>query len=189
MQLETIKYEMLTHIPICTHAQPQKILIVGEESKVDNQLALYRGLEIVTVQNSAEALAKLDEKSFDVAIITDKSNLTDRLFIGLIHKVMTPKGVVSAVASNMFAQENAFENELKTLGECFKIVMPCRYEDSELRMQNLLIASNSYHPTADINLQRADLTEGYEYYNSDIAIGAFMLPSAIRKRYAGLLKL
>ncbi|MBN2825550.1 MAG: hypothetical protein JXQ76_09515 [Campylobacterales bacterium] len=189
MQLEKIKYEMLTHVPVCTHAQPKKVLIIGEDSKVDEQLALYKDIETTTVENSSDALAKLDEKSFDIAIITDKSNLNERLFIGLLHKVITPKGVISTLSSNMFGEQDAFEAELRALGELFKIVMPCRYEDSELKMQNLLIASNGYHPTADINLQRADLTEGYEYYNSDIAIGAFMLPTHICKRFLGLVKL
>jgi len=189
MQLENIKYEMLTHIPICTHALPQKVLVVGGESAMDKQLALYKNIETTNIENSTDALAKLDEKSFDVVIVGDNSNLNDRLFVGLIHKIITPKGVVSTVASNMFDAQDAFEKELKNLGELFKIVMPCRYEDAELKMQNLLIASNSYHPTADINLQRADLTQGYEYYNSDIAIGAFTLPTAIRKRFLGLLKL
>jgi spermidine synthase len=109
--------------------------------------------------------------------------------VGLINKVITTKGVVSMVASNMFSDQEAFESELKAFGEIFKIVMPARYEDADLKMQNILIASNKYHPTADINLQRADLTEGYEYYNSDIAIGAFTLPTTIRKRFLGDLKL
>jgi len=187
--LENIKYEMLTHVAICTHAQPKKVLVVGEKSGVDTQLALYKNLEITTVENSTDALGKLDENSFDVAIISDKSNLSDRLFVGLINKAITSKGVVSMVASNMFSDQEAFEAELKAFGELFKIVMPARYEDSELKIQNILIASNKYHPTADINLQRADLTEGYEYYNSDIAIGAFTLPTSIRKRFLGDLKL
>jgi len=187
--LENIKYEMLTHIAICTHALPQKILIVGSDTAIDAQLERYKNLEISSVENSTDALAKLDEKSFDVAIISQSSNLSDRLFVGLLHKALTPKGVVSTVASNMFGQPDAFEAQLKALGEVFKIVMPARYEDSGLKMQNILIASHKYHPTADINLQRADLTEGFEYYNSDIAIGAFTLPTAIRKRFLGALKL
>lgn len=187
--LENIKYEMLTHVAICTHAQPKKVLVVGSDSGVEAQLALYKNLDVTSIENSTDTLATLDEKSFDVAIITNSANLNDRLFVGLINKVITSKGVVSMIASNMFSQQDAFENELKAFGELFKIVMPARYEDSELKMQNILIASNKYHPTADINLQRADLTEGYEYYNSDIAIGAFTLPTTIRKRFLGDLKL
>jgi len=187
--LDTIKYEMLTHVAICTHAQPKKVLIVGEDEAIKMQLALYKNLEITSVENSTDALGKLDENSFDVAIINDTSLLSDRLFVGLINKVTTPKGVVSTVSSNMFSEQDTFEKELRAFGELFKIVMPARYEDANLAMQNMLIASNSYHPTADINLQRADLTEGFEYYNSDIAIGAFTLPTTIRKRFLGDLKL
>jgi len=187
--LEFIKYEMLTHVALCTHAQPKDILIIGQDASIEAQLALYKTLEITAIENAANALANLDENSFDIVIISHNTLLSDRAFVGLIHKVLRAKGVVSTVASNMWSAQDAFEAELKTLGELFKIVMPARYEDRELTMQNILIASNAYHPTADINLQRADLTEGYRYYNSDIAIGAFMLPTTIRKRFLGLVKL
>jgi len=54
------------------------------------------------------------------------------------------------------------------------LLCPYRYErgidDGKLVTQYLMLASRFYHPTADINLQRADLTDGYAYYNSDIAI-------------------
>jgi spermidine synthase len=51
-----------------------------------------------------------------------------------------------------------------------------------------MLASRFYHPTADINLQRADLTDGFAYYNSDIAIAAFATPTQINNEYLGLIK-
>jgi len=51
-----------------------------------------------------------------------------------------------------------------------------------------MLASRFYHPTADINLQRADLTEGFAYYNSDIAIAAFSVPTFVYKEYLGIIK-
>ncbi|MEA2028267.1 MAG: hypothetical protein U9N49_04770, partial [Campylobacterota bacterium] len=143
---KNIKYEMLTHIPVCTHADPKKVLIVGEDEAIKAQLSLYKNLEITSVENSTDALGTLEEKSFDVAIINDTTLLGDRLFVGLINKVTTAKGVVSTVSSNMFSDQDAFEAQLKAFGELFKIVMPARYEDSELKIQNILIASNKYHP-------------------------------------------
>jgi len=40
------------------------------------------------------------------------------------------------------------------------------------------MGSRFFHPTADINLQRADLTDGFEYYNSDLHIARFALPTS-----------
>ncbi len=51
-----------------------------------------------------------------------------------------------------------------------------------------VLASKYYHPTADINLQRADLTDGFEVYNSDLHVASFALPTYIKKRYLGIIK-
>jgi spermidine synthase len=52
-----------------------------------------------------------------------------------------------------------------------------------------MLASRFYHPTADINLQRADLTDGFAYYNSDIAIAAFATPTQINNEYLLIISL
>lgn len=193
-KLHYIKDEMLVHIPMCTHAQPKNILIIGGCDKIKNEVEKHKGLEDILAvrENIADRMTRLSEHFFDIAIVADENFKTDRVFWGLLHKALHPKGVVSTVASTMLVQEEVFEKELKTAGELFKIVMPYRYEeiteDGHMVCKNLLFASKAYHPTADINLQRADLTDGLNYYNSDIAIGAFQVPTISKKRFAGLIK-
>ena len=184
---------MLTHTPVCTHSNPNRVLIIGEDTQIREELNKYKEItSILTITESInDSLANLESSSFDIAIINDNTILEDRIFWGLIAKTLTDKGVVSTLSSNMYNMQNSFENELKTIGEVFKIVMPYRYEDDNsgiLNMQNLILASKSAHPTADINLQRVDLTDGFKYYNCDIAIGAFAIPTVVRKNFLGLIK-
>ena len=185
---------MLVHVPMCTHAQPQHILIVGGDENLKAEVAKYKDLKevIVITEDISDKMVGFGENYFDVAIIADENYKTDRVFWGLLNKVLNDTGVAATVASTMLTEEEAFEAELKTIGELFKVVMPYRYElleaDGYLVAKNLILASKVYHPTADINLQRADLTEGMNYYNSDIAIGTFHVPTVSKKRFLGLIK-
>jgi len=191
--LHYIKDEMLVHVPLCTHAKPENVLIIGGCDKIKVEAEKHYGLsEIITLtENIDEEMANFKEDHFDVIIIADNFRV-DRVFWGLLNKTLSSNGVVTTVASNMLTEQKSFESELKTLGELFKVVMPYRYEGLNgevVTSNNLLLASHTYHPTADINLQRADLTDRFNYYNSDIAIGAFHLPTVVRKEFLGLVKL
>ncbi len=195
-KLHYIKDEMLVHIPVCTHADPKSILLVGG---CDNLYAEVKKHKTITqiarvaTDDAVNHLSQMSEGGFDIAIVVAEEFKADRLFWGLLGRVLTKKGLVATVSSQPLTQEKAVASELAAAGEIFKIVMPYRYEslaeDGHLTCRSLLLASHHYHPTADINLQRADLTEGLHYYNSDIAIGAFTLPTVVRKKYAGLIKL
>ena len=191
--LHYIKDEMLVHVPLCTHAKPENVLIISGCDKIKAEAEKHYGLsEIITLsENIDEEMANFKEDHFDVIIIADNFRV-DRVFWGLLNKTLSTNGVITTVASNMLTEQIGFKAELKILGELFKVVMPYRYEGVNgdiVTSNNLLLASHTYHPTADINLQRADLTDGFNYYNSDIAIGAFHLPTVVRKEFLGLVKL
>ncbi|MEA3490930.1 MAG: hypothetical protein U9R27_03435 [Campylobacterota bacterium] len=195
-KLHYIKDEMLVHIPICTHADPKKILVIGGCDNLYAEIKKYNSIEEIVQMSEEEASAKvatLPEGRFDIVIIASEKFKSDRVFWGLINRTMSKTGIATTMSSLLLTQRDAVESELTTMGELFKIVMPYRYEslaeDGHLTCKNLTLASHHYHPTADINLQRADLTEGYNYYNSDIAIGAFQLPTVVRREFAGLVKL
>ncbi len=194
--LHFIKDEMLTHIPICTHANPKRVLIIGGCDMLQAEVEKHKDIETITRLSEDEASAKIadePENSYDVIIVASEEFLTDRVFWGLLNRTLSDKGVVSTMAYRLLKQEKKSKEQLETIGELFKIVMPYRYEASAhgtgLSCRNLILASHTYHPTADINLQRADLTDGFEYYNSDIAVGTFHLPTVIRKNFLGLIKL
>ncbi|MDD5406387.1 MAG: spermidine synthase [Sulfurovaceae bacterium] len=183
-------YEMLIHIPVCTHANPINIVIISDKKELADEIAKYK--EIHTEQfSSNEAIAKLTdigENSLDVIIVDDKNMLSDPLFCGIAKRALTSKGVMSIKASSLTQDNAAATSELKALGEDFRIVMPYGFIDKDDNYSYAYLASNFYHPTADINLQRADLTDGFLYYNSDIAIASFVMPTYIRKQYLGLIK-
>ncbi len=192
--LDYIKNEMITHIPLCTHANPQNILVVGSVDGIKIELEKYKFLDKVESIESdiINNLANIEASSFDVVIVNDNKIMEDNLFASLVGKVLTNDGILATVANNMFNAQDKFESELKSLDDIFKVVMPYKYEaqnDNIVTMNTLILASKTYHPTADINLQRADLTDGFKYYNSDIAIGTFLLPTSTRKRFLGLVKL
>jgi len=195
-KLHYIKDEMLIHIPVCTHADPKKILLIGGCDNLYAEAKKHRTIEEIvrlSAEEAADSLTDLPENSFDIAVIATENFTADRVFWGLLNRVLNDTGIVTTMSSSLLTQEEVAASELSMAGELFKIVMPYRYEslaeDGHLLCKNLLLASHRYHPTADINLQRADLTEGFHYYNSDIAIGAFQLPTVVRKRFLGAIKL
>ncbi len=195
-KLHYIKDEMLVHIPVCTHADPKSVLLIGGCDNLYAEVQKHKTIEKIlslTTEEAMEKITGLDENSFDIVIVATEEFKSDRVFLGLINRLLSDRGIVTSISSLLLTEEDAVERELAIAGELFKIVMPYRYEslaeDGHLTCKNLILASHSYHPTADINLQRADLTEGYNYYNSDIAIGTFHLPTVVRKRFLGLIKL
>jgi spermidine synthase len=195
-KLHYIKDEMLAHVPICTHADPKRVLLIGGCDHLYAEVLKHKGIETIVridKDDAADELEKVGQGAFDIIIIASKKIKKEKMFWGLLNRALSNKGVVSMLTSPLLTKEDEAQEELEVIGELFKIVMPYRYEalaeDGHLICKNMILASHHYHPTADINLQRADLTEGMHYYNSDIAISAFGLPTVVRKRYAGLIKL
>ena len=190
--LHFIRDEMLVHIPVCTHAEPKRILVVGGCDNIQNELGKYSIFEEVIhidADNAIESLKNLGTKNFDVAIVADDRFKSDREFWIELTKQLDSKGLVSSLMSNIITEENDAKEELKTLGSIYRIVMPYRYEkEDDLVSSYMVLASRFYHPTADINLQRADLTDGFKYYNSDIAIATFQTPTFVNKNYLGIIK-
>jgi len=183
-------YEMLVHIPMCIHAEPKQVAVIGESKEILNELAKHKEINILKISSddAISRLTNIQENSLDIIITNDKEMLNDPLFCGIAKRALTSKGILSAAASSLAKDVSNASKELKTLGEHFRIVMPYGFASSDDSYSYAYLASNFYHPTADINLQRADLTDGFNYYNSDIAVAAFVMPAYIRKQYLGLIK-
>ena len=190
--LHFIRDEMLVHIPLCAHADPRRILVVGGCDNVRSELAKHRSLEEIIhidAEGAVEALQSLGAHSYDVAIVADGRFGADRAFWIELTKLLDEKGLASAIMSNLILEEERAKEELRLLGGIYRIVMPYRYEEEKaLVSSNMVLASRFYHPTADLNLQRADLTDGFRYYNSDIAIAAFQTPTFVNHNYLGIIK-
>jgi spermidine synthase len=191
-----IKDEMLVHVPLCTHAEPRRVLVVGGCEKLRGELAKHSVVqerEHLESEGALEALRELGDRKFDVAIVADDRFGADREFWIELTRHLDEKGLASAMMSDLVTEAEAAKTELKTLGAIYRIVMPYRYEgelspEGCLPNRYLVLASRFYHPTADINLQRADLTDGFNYYNSDIAIAAFQMPTFLFREYLEIVK-
>jgi spermidine synthase len=183
-------YEMLVHVPICTHANPTQIVIIDDKKELLNETAKHKETNtlLLTPDEAIAKLTDLEQNSLDVIIVNDKEILRDPLFCGVAKRTLNSKGVISVLASSLAKDVSIASKEIKALGEHFRIVMPYGFASSDNSYSYAYLASNFYHPTADINLQRADLTDGFIYYNSDIAIASFVMPNFIRKQYLGLIK-
>jgi spermidine synthase len=191
-----IKDEMLVHVPLCTHADPRRILLVGGEESLLRELEKYpflEGVETLEAEGATEALRERQGAKVDVAIVADDRFGGDREFWIALTRNLGEKGLATAPMSDLVTVTEAAKAELKLLGGIYRIVMPYRCEGAEavaghLPTEYLVLASRFYHPTADINLQRADLTDGFRYYNSDIAVAAFQTPTFLFREYLEIIK-
>lgn len=127
-------------------------------------------------------LADAKEGSYDIVVVNrfDELYLDDKAVMAHVNRVLTEKGLVVMDASSQLFDMAGHKEVLAALCGEFKIVMPFRYT-SMVRTggeQWFALGSKFFHPTADINLQRADLTDGFTWYNSDLHIAQFALPTA-----------
>ena len=193
--LDFIKSEMLTHVAINTHAEPKRVLVINGGKRIARELDKYDFIVEVVHIDGEDTIAKLQDlgaKKFDVAIVSTPEFTNNRDFWIELTKLLDARAVVTIEMSNIITKVEEAKEELKRAGSIYPIVMPYRYDkatDGEVvTSEYLMLASRFYHPTADINLQRADLTDGYAYYNSDIAIAAFTVPTFVYKEYLEIIK-
>ncbi|BDY13152.1 spermine/spermidine synthase domain-containing protein [Hydrogenimonas cancrithermarum] len=136
----------------------------------------------LTVGDTLSFLAEAKEGTYDIVIVNrfDEIYLNDKAVMAHVNRILTEKGLVVMDASSQLFDMAGHKEVLSALCDAFKIVMPFRYT-SMVRTGNeqwFALGSKFFHPTADVNLQRADLTDGFEWYNSDIHIAQFALPTA-----------
>lgn len=179
---EFVTHEMMVHVPMCTHASPKKVLVISDApASLEAELARYgETTDATAVSVTLDALRELGDDSFEV-VICDAD--VDAAVAGHISRVLSEDGVVT-LRHTPLDDVQANKVLLGVLGKYFKIVMPYRLADGS----TLLLASKGNHPTADINLHRADMLDGVQYYNSDIHPAAFAMPNHIRTTYLGIIR-
>jgi spermidine synthase len=165
--------EMLVHVSLSTHKEPQKVLVVTDrKDKIENELEKQKlFLNLETTFSDSEGFKDLESESFDVAIF-DNADL-DEVSISHINRILNSHGVVSSSGN--------FET-LKKFSSVFRIAMPYLTFEIEEKSEVSILASKFYHPTADINLQRADFIDNCEYYNSDTHTSSFVMPNYIKNQ-------
>ncbi|MBW6489130.1 spermidine synthase [Sulfurimonas sp.] len=173
--------EMMVHVPMCTSKEAKDVLIISDKAELlMAEVARHKGTNLKVVGCSLNEISSLGDAAYDV-IISEMGD--DAAFFSQINRILKKDGQFVTTHPSLDNVE-ANKNIMKTLGKYFKIIMPYRITNGA----TALLASKEYHPTADINLQRADMIDGLSYYNCDIHPAAFAMGNYIRKEYLGIIK-
>ena len=76
---------------------------------------------------------------------------------------------------------------LETITPSFRVLMPFFMPYSS-KKELFIFASKKFHPTADLQLQRADMIDGLLFYTPYLHKAVFEQPPFIKKCFKGLLK-
>ena len=175
--------ELMVQVPVCTHKDPKNVLIISDNAAaMIDEIAKYNGIDANAIGEDIDALREIENESFDIVI---SEAAIDPVSTAHINRVLKADGLMVAAPFDLENQEESTA-KFKELDKYFKIVMP--YSLLSTTANTAALASKEYHPTADINLQRADLTDGFTVYNSDLHVGIFAMPTYIKKTYLGIIK-
>jgi len=148
------------------------------------------------IGDGIEFVKNCEPKTYDLVLVdsTDPEGpavgLFNRNFYAHVYNILKDDGIVVAQGESWWIDMELHKEIMGVIGEFFKIVMPYRFEMYSYPgcNWNFILGSKFYHPTADINLQRADLLDGVKYYNSDIHKASFVLPNYVKKELGELYK-
>lgn len=173
--------EMLVHVPLCSHPDAQRILLVAcDELKAE--ILKHYGIEACTIQKADEIFAQ-KEAAYD--IIISKASLDAKE----VHRVLNDRGLCAIASKSYWEDFGVLREELFEYAEHFSITMPYKVEGYvTLELHGNIFASKKYHPVADMILHKIDLLDDLVYYDSDNHIAAFVLPKAINEELLPIMK-
>lgn len=178
---EFIYSEMMVHVPMCTSKNPQNVLIISDNvDELAKETLKYNDIKTQVVECSLDAVRDLDDSSVDV-IICEMSS--DSVLLAHLSRILKEDGQLSITHPPLDDIE-ANKTMMQILGNYFKVIMPYNTGNGS----TALLASKEYHPTADINLHRADMLDDNQFYNCDVHIASFAMGNYIRKEYLGIIK-
>lgn len=178
---EFIYPEMMVHVPLCTSKEAKDVLIISDKPELlKSEAARHGETSVKIITCNLKEISALGDNAYDVVISEMDS---DAAFISHVNRVLRDDGQFATTHKSLDDVESN-KSLMKTLGQYFKIIMPYNIGNGE----TALLSSKEYHPTADINLQRADMIDGLSYYNCDIHPAAFAMGNNIRKTYLGIIK-
>lgn len=170
--------EMMVHTPICTHKEPENVLVIGsvtDELKKEVEKHNLKNVEY----GDTSILTSKNEKNVDLIIFTDVN--LDEMLLANIERVLKNDGVISFSTSSFSSDEQKLKDDLSLVGQNFWIAMPYKFGH-----ETAILASKKYHPTADIILQRSDLLVDLEYYSTEIHHASFVFPAAQYRALTGI---
>jgi len=169
--------EMMVHVPMCSHKNINKILVIGEVSEdFKGELAKHESKD-VTFSNTLNV-----EGVFDIILYT--IGTPDELELANIERIIEPeKGILCCNGTFIHKDLEKAKNELAMVAKNFWIAMPYTFGHN-----TIIFASKKYHPQAEIVLQVSDLLEGCNYYNTELQNAVFVHPQYITKGITGIAK-
>ncbi len=222
-------HDMITHIPLFTHPNPKRVLVIGggdggtarevlrHESvekcvmvEIDDMVVnsciehipqtseVLKGhpkLELI-IGDGVEYMAKTNE-NFDVIIIdsTDPigpaTPLFGEEFYQNVNRVLTQDGIVVSQGESPFYNADVQKSLLTVLNKVFENVFIYNFSNLTYPggLWSFTYATKKYHPTKDFNESRVlDSKLDFEYYNEQVHVGCFALPSFMKKNLKGLIK-
>lgn len=173
--------EMMVHLPLCTHKEATKVLIVGSTNEdMKAQAAKHNKVSNIEFGDTSIITSK-SEKNIDVIILTDVK--IDELLLANISLILKEDGLIAFPSKAFSRDEDQLFADLKLVGSKFWIAMPFKFGHN-----TSILASRRYHPTADLNLQRADLLDDLNYYSAEIHNASFVFPAAEHRALTGIAK-
>nr|WP_321267187.1 spermidine synthase [uncultured Sulfurimonas sp.] len=173
--------EMLVHVPMCTNKNPQNVLIVSDNvDQLAKEMLKYRDINTQAIECSLDAIRNLEDAKFDIVICEMNS---DAALLAHLSRILKEDGQLCMTHPSL-DEVQANKSIMQIMGNYFKVVMPYNLGNGS----TALLASKEYHPTADINLHRADMLDGNEFYNCDVHVASFAMGNYIRKEYLGIIK-
>ena len=176
--------EMMVHVPLCTVKKPQNVLIVSDNAEaLTAEVARHDAIASKSVSAADVTSALREEEDASVEVIILDTLTDDAAALAHVNRVLNEEGLVVMQHPNL-NDEAANIKLMEVLGNYFKIIMPYNLGNGE----TALLASKSYHPTADIILHRTDMLDGQKYYNCDVHPAAFATGNDVRKAYLGKIR-
>jgi spermidine synthase len=170
--------EMMIHIPMCSHKDIKKVLIVGKVSDdFKNEIAKHECKDITYKENIQDC-----DEQFDIIIYTKST--PNQLEMANINRSLEPtKGILVAPSVFVYKNIEQVKKDILTIGKDFWICMPYSFGHN-----TLIFASKKYHPQAEIVLQVSDLLEDCQYYNTELHNAVFIHPTYITKELTTIAK-
>ncbi|MBL0702699.1 MAG: spermidine synthase [Sulfurospirillum sp.] len=175
LNTDIIDAEMLTHVALCTHREPKDILILGDNDYINHEIARHVNNRVDHCNNTS-CIKSTKDNSFDV-IIVNSNKFYQPDFVTQANRVLRNNGLI------VLKSIDDIKIPLTNFGSLFDIVMMYGFQE-----RKAIMATKKYHPTADLILDRADLIENLSYYNADIHIASFALPTNLKKELLGIQK-
>lgn len=159
----------------------KKVLIIGSVNDELKSETLKHSKESNFEFGDLSIIENKENKEIDIVILTDIR--PDLKILANIYRVLKDDAILCFLSKSFSNNKDELKEDLKLVGEKFWIAMPFKFEHD-----TAIIASRKYHPTADLNLQRADFLEDLKYYSAEIHSASFVFPASIHKELTGIAK-